>query len=164
MPAINEIRGWVGSCIEYLTTNPRDQPGYLDPEMARDNATYVVCTLIDLKLKAEKEYPHRKDVLELLHSVQMEIGGWYGAKLPDEVLRDWYYAPLTVGYDEEQKQQLCKRWQDKDRIKEEFRGLDVIKELMPIWSSNVPAEECWAELAQWVREWLAAKRKGTKLD
>lgn len=166
MFAINQIRDRVSSSVKYLTTSACDQPGYYDPEIASRNAGLVDLALGILEGSVRTQYPHRRDVLVLRKKLAEESGGTG----PADLLHVWSYTWTNGNYDEKQKQamsRLCRKWLDKDRIRNEFCGLVVMfdEELDLKWRPpGVLTREHLEEVVNWAREWLAAKRKTIKLD
>lgn len=165
MFAINQFCTWIDSCF---TTNVHDQPDYWDPEIAFDNAGWIVHKLGFLQGWVERECSHRKDALELLHRVRKELEGENWGTLPDDLLEIWCDTYTYRTASDEQKQamsRVCKRWGDTNRINEEFHELHMYE---IFWKElpNMPVEveECLDEFVNWAKEWLAGKHTTTKVD
>lgn len=170
MLAINQLRSYVGSCIEYFeypTTSVRDQPDYAEIEAAFRLASFAVGKLQSLENYGRHELPHRQDVVELIYKVRMELTEESGGTPPDRLLLIWLTTHQHVIYSEGQKQAMLRvyKWCDSDRIHEEFDKLELFFDDI-FWKRNQPnalVQERVDELGSWARKWLAGKGKTSKV-
>ena len=133
MFAIHTLGKWAQNCREFLTESS-DQPTDWEIFHAGSHAFHVIFMFEKCKCLIPEHFPHHIDVVRLINEVLQALRDDHGGVLPYEALEIWedkrgrYMHDRSIFTTPEEKQAMVKiweRWNNMDRIKEEFWAFPI---------------------------------------